>query len=160
MPLGWTCLGNPGSGDRTAVQTHFARTYFVKDRAEIEQLNTNLKRFLEIDDMSVARTSIIEQKPIVRIEEQSALQKVEYSIQFENGMYRVGVLWRSNGSELPNNYKMALKRLENTEKKLARSPAVASAYSETINLYIKKGYIRKVGNHEKMHQSGIYRIFQ
>ena len=36
--------------------------------------------------MSVARTSIIEQKPIVRIEEQSALQKVEYSIQFENGI--------------------------------------------------------------------------
>ena len=70
--------------------------------------------------MSVARTSIIEQKPIVRIEEQSALQKVEYSIQFEN-----------------------------TEKKLARSPAVASAYSETINQYIKKGYIRKVGDHEK-----------
>ena len=147
-PLGWTCIGNPGSGDRTAVQTHFARTYFVKDRAEIEQLNTNLKRFWEIDDMSVARTSIIEQKPIVRIEEQSALQKVEYSIQFENCMYRVGVPWRSNGSELPNNYKMALKRLENTEKKLARSPAVASAYSETIIQYIKKGYIRKVGDHE------------
>ena len=63
----------------------------MKDRAEIEQLNTNLKHFWEIDDMSVARTSIIEQKPIVRIEEQSALQKVEYSIQFENGMYRVGV---------------------------------------------------------------------
>ena len=70
--------------------------------------------------MSVARTSIIEQKPIVRIEEQSALQKVEYSIQFEN-----------------------------TEKKLARSPAVASAYSETINQYIKKNYIRKVCDHEK-----------
>ena len=58
-PLGWTCIGNPGSGDRTAVQTHFARTYFVKDRAEIEQLNTILKSFWEIDDMSVARTSII-----------------------------------------------------------------------------------------------------
>ena len=121
----------------------------MKDRAEIEQLNANLKRFWEIDDMSVARTSIIEQKPIMRIEEQSALQKVEYSIQFENGMYRVGVHWQRNGSELPNNYKMALKRLENTEKKLARSPAVASAYSETINQYIKKGYIRKVGDHKK-----------
>ena len=98
-PLGWTCIGNPGLGDRTAVQTHFARTYFVKDQAEIEQLNTNLKRFLEIDDMSVARTSIIKQKPIVRKEEQSALQKVEYSIQFENGMYRVGVPCRNNSHQ-------------------------------------------------------------
>ena len=91
--LCWTCIGNPGSGDRTAMQTLFATTYFAKDQAEIEQLNTNLRRFWEIDDMSVARTSIIEQKPIVLIEEQSALQKVEYSIQFENGMYRVGVPW-------------------------------------------------------------------
>ena len=40
---------------------------------------------------------------------------------------------------------MALKRLENTEMKLARSPAVASAYSETINQYIRK----VVGHHEK-----------
>ena len=117
----------------------------MKDRAKIEQLNTNLKRFWEIDDMSVARTSTIEQKPIMLIEEQSALQNAEYSIMFENGMYRVGVPWLSNGSELPNfKYKMALKRLENTEKKLARSPAVASAYSKTIDQYIKKGYIRRV----------------
>ena len=121
----------------------------MKDQAELEQLNTNLKRFWEIDGMSVARTSIIKQKPISRIEEQSSLQKVEYSIQFENGMYQVGVSWRSNRSELPNNYKMALKSLENTKKKLARSPAIASAYSETINKYIKKGYIRKVGDLEK-----------
>ena len=60
--------------------------------------------------MSVARTSIIEQTPIVSIDEQSALQKVDNSILFENGVYRVGVPWQSNGSELPNNYKMALKR--------------------------------------------------
>ena len=83
--------------------------------------------------------------PILRIEEQCALQKAEYAINFENGMYRVGFPWRSNGSELPNYYKMALKRLENTEKKLARSPAVAFAYSETINQYIRK----VVGHHEK-----------
>ena len=115
------------------------------DQAEIEQLNTNLKRFWDIDGMYVARTGTLEHAPILRIEEQCALQKAEYAINFENGMYRVGVPWRRNGSELPNNYKMALKRLENTEKKLARSPAVASAYSETINQYIRK----VVGLHEK-----------
>ena len=87
----------------------------------------------------------MEHTPILRIEEQCALQKAQYANNFENGMYRVGVPWRSNGSELPNKYKMALKRLENTEKKLARSPAVASAYSETINQYIRK----VVGHHEK-----------
>ena len=78
-PLGWTCIGKPGSEDKPTMLTHFARTYFAKDRAEIEQLNTNLKRFWEIDDMSVVKGGTVADKPIVRIEEQSALRKV-YSI--------------------------------------------------------------------------------
>ena len=161
MSLGWTCVGNPGSDGRTTVQTQFANTYFVKDRAEIEQLNTNLKRFWEIDDMLVVRTGTMEDKPIVRIEEQSALKKVEQSIQLENSMYRVGVPWRSNEPKLPNNYEMALRRLENTETKLDRLPAIASAYSEIIDQYIEKGYIREVGEQDKKKSiSGSYRIVQ
>ena len=148
-PLGWTCIGKPGSEDKPTMLTHFARTYFAKDRAEIEQLNTNLKRFWEIDDMSVVKGGTVADKPIVRIEEQSALRKVQQSIQYEGSMYRVGVPWRSNEPELPNNYKMALRRLENTEKKLARSPEIETAYNDIINQYIEKGYIRKVGDQEK-----------
>ena len=50
----------------------------------------------------------MKQKPTVRIEKQAAFQKEEYSIQFENGMYLVVVPWPSNGSDVPNNYKIAL----------------------------------------------------
>ena len=88
-------------------------------------------------------------KPIVRIEEQSALNKAEQSIQFADGMYRVGVPWRGIEPNLPGNYKMALKRLENTEKKLVRSPAIATAYCAIINQYINKGFIKKVGDQNK-----------
>ena len=56
--------------------------------------------------------------------------------------------------------KMALKRLENTEKKLASSPAVASAYSKTINQYIKKVISEELAIMGKMHQNGIYHMFQ
>ena len=58
--------------------------------------------------MLVTKTCIMKQKPTVRIEKQAAFQKEEYSIQFENGMYRVVVPWPSNGSDVPNNYKIAL----------------------------------------------------
>ena len=91
----------------------------------------------------------MEDRPIVRIEEQSALKKVEQSIQFENSLCRVGVPWRSNEPKLPNSYEMALRRLQNTEKKLARSPAIATAYSEIIDRYIEKGYSREVGEQER-----------
>ena len=64
-------------------------------------------------------------------------------------MYRVGAPWQGNEPKLPNNYKMALRRLENTEKKLVRSPAIATAYCAIINQYIDKGYIKKVGDQNR-----------
>lgn len=41
---------------------------------------------------------------------------------------------------------MALRRLENTEKRLIKSPEIANAYTETIDKYIEKGYVSKVTN--------------
>ena len=44
-PLGWTCIGNPGSDYQEVCQTNFAFTYFVKDQTEIETINLTLKQF-------------------------------------------------------------------------------------------------------------------
>ena len=44
---------------------------------------------------------------------------------------------------------MALRRLENTEKKLLRSPQIATAYCDIINQYEEKGYVKKVGDEER-----------
>ena len=49
-PLGWACTSNPYSAERTRLQIHFACTYFVREQSEIEELNTNLKRFWEIEE--------------------------------------------------------------------------------------------------------------
>ena len=43
-----------------------------------------------------------------------------------------------------NNHKMAMKRLQNTEKRLLKNPDVMKAYDEVIDQYLDKGYIRKV----------------
>ena len=85
--------------------------YFVKNQAEIEQINSTLKQFWEIKNVQSPHDA-----PLVRIEEQLAMKKVESMLSFENKMYRVGIPWKSNARALPDNYKMALKRLESTEK--------------------------------------------
>ena len=51
---------------------------------------------------------------------------------------------------MPDSYNMALQRLENTEKRLHRSPEIATAYSKVIDQYIEKGYVRKVPDNEKV----------
>ena len=64
-------------------------------------------------------------------------------------MYRVGVPWKTNDAALPDNYEMALSRLENKEKRLKKSPEVANAYSKCIEQYIEKGYVTKVQEHDR-----------
>ena len=45
---------------------------------------------------------------------------------------------------------MALRRLQNLEKRLENMPEVAQAYKENIKKYIEKGYIRQVADLEKL----------
>ena len=142
-PLGWTCIGNPEPVSKSVLQTNFAHTYFVKDVSEIEQLNQNLKKFWETESVSTTLETLI-----VRIDEQMALSKVKQSVTYAQQMYRVCLPWKCDDPVLPNNYKMALNRLENTEKRLKRSPEISQAYSGCINKHIEKGYVRKLAENE------------
>ena len=51
--------------------------------------------------------------------------------------------------QLPDNYKVALNRLQTLERRLLKSPQMAVAYSEVITKYLEKDYIRKVEPSEK-----------
>lgn len=48
----------------------------------------------------------------------------------------------------PDNYTMALKRLENTERRLLKQPEMAQDYQATITSYLQQGYIRKLQDNE------------
>ena len=143
-PLGWTCIGNPCPEYPEVCHTNFAYTYFATHPSETEKINSALKRFWEIEDVQSSHDV-----PIVRIEEQLALKTVEKSLTYENQMYRVGLPWKTAHPALPNNYAMALRRLENTEKRLKRSTDIASSYSQCIEQYIEKGYVKKIQEPEQ-----------
>ena len=70
-------------------------------------------------------------------------------MRYENNMYRVGLPWKEARPFLSDSYDMALRRLENTEKRLHRSPKIATAYRKIIEQYVEKGYGRKAPENEK-----------
>ena len=72
------------------------------------------------------------------------MKKVENSLTYKNQMYRVSILWKMNKPALPDKYIMALSRMENTEKRLKRTPEVAHAYNQCFDHYIEKGYVTRV----------------
>ena len=81
---------------------------------------------------------------IVKPEEKIARDMVAETLTFEDGHYSVGLRWKTKDHDLPDNFAMAMHRLQNTEKRLQKSPELAKAYSDVLESYQDKGYIHKV----------------
>ena len=83
-------------------------------------------------------------------EERSILNEVKESVEFSDGHYQIAIPWKENQIWLPNNYKMALHaEITSLEKRLLKSPSTAEAYSQVIERYLEKGYVRKVDQSEE-----------
>ena len=139
-PLGWTCVGLVDEQQPDDI-TNFARTYFVTEETDVSNINAVLQKFWEIDSSAIEKSSLL-------CENKRILENTENTIQLVDGRYTVSISWKSDKIVLPNNYSMALRRLQNLEKSLVTNPKIAKSYQKTICNYLEKGYIRKVGQTE------------
>ena len=128
-----TCIAGC-SGEDIA---NFNAAFFVSHNDK--QLDTILQRFWELESSE----TILGQKPYTR-DENDALKQVQESTCFNKGRYEVEMPWKEDPRRLPNKYSMAVKRLENTEKRLLKNTDVAESYSKNIKDYQNKGYVSKV----------------
>ena len=118
-PLGWTCVGDLGQIRRSAK----CRNYSVFEEAETEDLNVMLRRFWEIDN------SGMESAPTMNKQQSLILEKAKKSIMFSEGQYQIAMIpWKEDKLQLPDNYKVALNRLQKLEKRLLKSPEIAVGY--------------------------------
>ena len=62
---------------------------------------------------------------ILKPEDQFALEALKKSIRFEDRRYEIGVPWKEEKPLMPGNYETALRRLQNTEKRLCRYPEIS-----------------------------------
>eukprot|EP00795_Rhopilema_esculentum_P005739 gene5739-10996_t len=149
-PLGWTCVGCPEG--KKIPDTHFSKTtLFTTSRSDVDEINSTMKKFWDIESAGT-----FTQTTVVSPDEKAALEKAENSFRFIDGRYEVGVPWKEDSYRMVNNHKMAMKRLQNTEKRLLKNPDVMKAYDEVIDQYLDKGYIRKVPVSEKQPDSKWY----
>ena len=70
------------------------------------------------------------------------------SLTFTDGHYVVGMPCKKDRPSVPDNYSMALSRLQCTDKKLKLSPELGKADKEVLQTYQEKGYIDKVPHEE------------
>ena len=109
----------------------------------MDELNATLCQCWEIDN------SGMESSPAMTKQESFILKKAEESIMFSDSQYQIAIPWKEDKLQLPDNYKVALNRLQNLERCLLKRPQMAVAYSEVITKYLEEDYIRKVESSEK-----------
>jgi len=59
-----------------------------------------------------------------------------------------GLLWKEEEPSLPNDYKMANRRLQSLEKKFENCPATRKRYAKSIQDDIEKGNVKKLSEEE------------
>ena len=82
-------------------------------------------------------------------EDAKAMRILEKTTRRVGSKYEVGLPWRDEDAVMPDNHRMALKRLTSLEKNLLQNPEKAKAYSEAIEGYMEQGYARKVSAEER-----------
>ena len=58
------------------------------------------------------------------------------------------MIWCDKNVNLPDNFPAAARRLEFLEKRLSRDPELAANYKRTIDMDMKKGYIKRLTKEE------------
>ena len=89
--------------------------------------------------------------PTINIEDKKKV--LEAGTKIVSGKCEVPMLWKQVDSRLPINHEMALRRLRSLHKRFLRNPDLLEKYKETINIYIKEGYARKMIKEEAINTS-------
>ncbi|KAK3748900.1 hypothetical protein QZH41_002891 [Actinostola sp. cb2023] len=82
------------------------------------------------------------------VEDKKALEILENTVKHLGDRYEVGMLWRDQDVEFPDNRAMSEKRLKSTERRLKRDETLADKYCAIIDDYVNKGYAKKLSPKE------------
>ena len=106
-----------------------------------KNLENSVENFWKIDSYGTTKdsnTSLLPQN------EMKALAILEKTVTKIDGHYSLGLLWRDEFPNLPNNRSLALSRFLSLEKKFKNNPEFHKQYQKTIKEYIEKGHATNI----------------
>ncbi|XP_075170474.1 uncharacterized protein LOC142242837 [Haematobia irritans] len=137
--LGWFVCGNINQKEhRGYFSCHICDCNSSFDAS----LSDQLKQFYTLETAGICNSD-----HLIGKEEQRAVALLEeYTRQRSDGRYETTLLWRYDDIDLPDSYQMALKRLTGLEKTIAKNKQLLDVFEKTMDEYLKKGYIAKLGD--------------
>ena len=128
---GWTCTGRTANQTDQCNSVRFANSFFQSNKKDIQELDTDLQRFWEIEEFPVASSK---SELNLSLEDNEIYKNVNKNIVYckQDGRYQVPIPWKEEVKALPLNYSMAFQRLKNTEKKLQKQNGLRENYCEIL----------------------------
>jgi hypothetical protein len=142
--LGWTLLRPVGSELRREFQVKLIQNQENVLQKQVERMIQ--MDFSENNDYLGKGMSL---------EDQRALSILEGSVKKVGGHYEIALPWRSGKAVLPNNRKMAERRLAYLQTRLRKDSSVQEKYLNVIDDYLEKGYAARVREVKQISGSGI-----
>ena len=138
--LGWVIAGPVPTTSNAAKCILCVRV--VEDE---EYVNHKLQKFWGIDNFGVHAEETV---PLT-CSEQHAVEKMNETCRRVGSGYELGLLWKNDIPQLPNNYETALRCLESVARCLRKDPKLADSYCQAINAYVEKGFACKLHPREQ-----------
>lgn len=141
FPLGWSIAGPLTCSGRGQASVNFLSV----------GIENQMERFWKIEDYGASKS---DDKPL-SIEDKRALKILEDTTRVVDGHYEVGLLWKEDQPQLPNNRTLAERRVDLLRRRLTKpgNEEMAAKYRAVMSEYISKGYARKLTPEEAAKES-------
>ncbi|XP_037051788.1 uncharacterized protein LOC119085478 [Bradysia coprophila] len=141
--LGWTVQGpNDQGGQNQSSKYGLTMCECQSDDPDLHRL---MAEYFSIENFGVKATNLtLESKELTR-----ARHLMESMIIRQGNRFVSPLLWRTDDIHLPNNYGMALRRLQCVETKMQKDSVLAEKMRLYIADFIQKGYIRRLLDTER-----------
>ena len=131
--FGWVLSGPTGGvHEETTVNlvssSHMLRVDIV---AESEGLETELKRFWDLESLGISK------------EEHPVQQQFTQHIMFKHGRYEVRLPWKESHPHLPDNYDLCQRRLTGLLKRPSQDPEHLQQYDSVIRDQLSQGVVEE-----------------
>ncbi|XP_055638295.1 uncharacterized protein LOC129776590 isoform X2 [Toxorhynchites rutilus septentrionalis] len=139
--LGWSIYGGFSADPAQRMTVNF---HTVASSTPDQLLNEQLRDYFTIENNMVV-------PPLAQLEsddDKRARILLETTTQRVGQRFETGLLWKSDVIEFPDNYSMALRRLQSLERKLQKDLELEALVRQQIRDYLKKGYAHKATNEE------------
>ena len=130
--LGWVLFGGNKKTENCML-----------NKVTLESATDIIQRFWDIESYGTVPKDDVS---AMTVEDKRSIEILKQTTFKSGNHYITGLLWKESNSILPNNKSLALSRLYNLERKLAKHPQIRQMYTETMKEYIKKGYARKLSD--------------